>query len=661
MEKTAKLFTPGKIRSMELKNRIAFAPVGHGFTFGTKPDGFLTERLLAFYEARAKGGAGLIQLTVASLGRPYASQLIFGPGVLGMMTDDHIPGCRRFNDVMHSYGTKVSFSLGHQGKTLAEPIQRRPPLEYPELLRVIAPSAYRDPNTGFWVQEINKDDIAGLMEAFAAAARRGKLSGFDAARIHAGHGYLLHQFLSPRTNQRKDEYGGRPENMARFPCEVVRRVRKELGPDFPIIMRINGDDYIHGGITLDMAKEYAPMLVEAGVDAFSVSSGPFETHHKQFPSMFQQSGALVPLAEAIKKVAKVPVFAVGKIDAVLAERALQEGKADFIEMCRPLMADPDLPNKAREGRIEDIRPCIFCGHCQAAREEAVYASCTVNMGMGKELEYKIEPAARKKKVMVIGGGPAGMEAARTLAERGHDVSLYEKLSELGGQWKLVSNFLPEEQGLINYLSTAMRKAGVKVYVNQEVTAPMVEKMKPDVVLSALGSGPALLNVPGAAGKSVVQATDVLAGKATVGKEVVIIGGKQVGLTTALFLAKQGKKVSVVTRNKIARGLMHNLKLVYQDLLLASDVRLFPNCTPESITPDGVNCWWESGEPPEGKEPVFFFLKADTVVLAVGAVNNSRLGDLISSIVPETYKIGDCSGKRSIFAAMREGSEVARRI
>ena len=189
---------------------------------------------------------------------------------------------------------------------------------------------------------------------------------------------------------------------------------------------------------------------------------------------------------------------------------------------------------------------------------------------------------------------------------------------------------------------------------------MVEKIKPDTVLAALGSSPAPLNVPGADGKNVVQATDVLAGKAEVGKEVVIIGARLVGLTTALFLAGQGKKVSVVTRNKIARGLMHNSKLVFQDLLLANDVRLFPHSTPDSSTPEGVNCWWDAGEPPE-KEPVFFFLKADTIVLAVGAVNNSRLADLISSVVPETYKIGDCSGKRSVFAAMREASEIARKL
>jgi 2,4-dienoyl-CoA reductase-like NADH-dependent reductase (Old Yellow Enzyme family)/thioredoxin reductase len=660
MERPVRLLEPGKIGTMEVSNRIALAPLGHGFTFGTKPDGFFTERLLAFYEARARGGAGLIQLTVASLGRPYASQLIFGPGVLGMMTDDHIPGCRRFVDAIHSHGTKISFSLGHQGAILARIVAQRPPLEYPELLKVVAPSAVRDQFTGFWTHALTKDEIDSLLEAFAQAARRGKASGFDAVRIHCGHGYLLHQFLSPRTNKRTDEYGGSLENMARFPCEVIKRVKKELGPDFPVMVRMNGDDYLEGGIKLEHAMEHAKMFEDAGVDGFSISSGPFETHHKQFPGMYQPSGALVPLARAIKKVVKAKIIAVGKIDAALGERILEEGSADFIEMCRALMADPDLPNKAKEGRMDDIRPCIFCGHCQGARSEGAAAVCTVNMGMGRELDYKIEPAVRKKKVMVIGGGPAGMEAARTLAERGHDVSLYEKSGKLGGQWNLVCNYLPEEASLIRYLTSGMQKAGVKVFLNQEVTAGMVEKLLPETVVVATGAKPVTLDVPGAGGKNVVYATDVLAGKVEVGNQVVIVGGRLVGLTTALFLAERGKKVSVVTRNKIARGLNHNAKLVFMEYLLKNDVRLHPNCVPDSITEKGVNCWWDSGDG-AARDNIFYFLPADTVVLAVGAANDYRLGDLISGLPVEAYKIGDCSGKRSVFAAMRDGSETARKI
>jgi 2,4-dienoyl-CoA reductase-like NADH-dependent reductase (Old Yellow Enzyme family)/thioredoxin reductase len=659
MEKLVKLFEPGKIGTMEVKNRIVLAPLGHGFTFATK-DGHLTERLLAFYEARAKGGVGLIQLTVSALGRPYATGLVFGPGSLSIVDDEHIPSAQRFTRAMHAHGTKVSFQITHHGAAIARAVQQRPPVEYPELMRVVAPSGSQDPLTGFETHSLTVDEIRGIVEAFGQAARRGKAAGFDAVRIQGCHGYLIHQFLSPRTNRRTDEYGGSIENRCRFAGEIIRRVREEVGPDYPIIFRMNGDDFIEGGIRLDEAVQHAQLFVEAGVDALDVSSGPFETHHWQFPSMYQPFGALVHLAAAIKKATKVPVLTAGKIDALHGERILRDGSADFIQMARALMADPELPNKAKEGRLEDIRPCIYCGHCQQSRPESAYATCTVNPALGRELEYKLEPATRVKKVMVIGGGPAGMEVARTLAERGHETSLYEKSDRLGGQWNTLSNFRPEADRLVRYLSRGLEKAGVKVSLNQEVTLQMVQELKPDAVIVATGSTSATLDVPGIDSGNVVQATDVLMGKVDVGQEVVVIGGRLVGLTVALFLAERGKNVSIVTRSKIARGLSHNTKLVLLENLVKYRVRLYPDSIPDSITEKGVNIWWDSGEPP-AKDQVFFFLKVDTVVLAVGAKNESQLGDELSGLMSEVYKIGDCAGRRSVFAAIRDGSEVGRKI
>jgi 2,4-dienoyl-CoA reductase-like NADH-dependent reductase (Old Yellow Enzyme family)/thioredoxin reductase len=658
MKKLVKLFEPGMIGKIEVKNRIILGPLGRGFTFATRPGGYLTDRLLAFYEARAKGGVGLIQLTVSSLGRPYSTGLVFGPGSLSIVDDEHIASARQFTKAIHAHGTKVSFQITHHGAAIASAVQRRPPVEYPELMRVVAPTGKRDPVTGFETHTLTTDEIEGIIEAFGQAAGRGKAAEFDAVRIQGCHGYLIHQFLSPRTNQRTDRYGGSVENRAKFACEVTRRVRKEVGPDFPIIFRMNGDDFLEGGITLDQAVQHARLFVEAGVDALDVSSGPFETHHRQFPMIYQPFGALVHLAETIKKAVDVPVITVGKIDALLGERILEKGQADFIQMARALMADPELPNKAREGRVEDIRPCIFCGHCQHRMEE--YASCTVNMGLGKELEYKIEPATKKKKVVVIGGGPAGMEAACTLAERGHETSLYEKNDRLGGQWRILSGHRPGTGSLIRYLSRQMDKSGVKVFMNREVTAQMVQELKPDAVVVATGVIPAPLDVPGIDNSNVVRATDVLIGKVKVGQEVVVIGGRLVGLDTALYLAEKGKSVSIVTRSKIARGIGHNLKLSLLENLIKYRVRFYPNSVVDSITENGVNLWWDSGEPPV-KDNVFYFLPADTIVLATGAKSEDHLWNELSGLIPEIYKIGDCAEARDVFSAMHEGSEVGRRI
>ncbi len=658
MEKLTKLFEPGKIGKMEVMNRIVMAPLGHGMTFATK-DGSLTDQFLAFYEVRAKGGVGFIQLTVAALGRPYATGMVFSPGILSITDDDHIPSAQRFTKAIHAYGTKVSFQITHHGAAIARAIQQRPSLEYPELNRVLTATGTKDPVTGFETHSMTKEDIQGVTEAFGQAAKRGKEAGFDAVRIQACHAYLLRQFLSPRTNKRTDEYGGSPENRARFTCEIIKRVRKEVGPDYPIIIRMNGDEHLEGGISLAEAVRHAQLFDEAGADALDVSSGPGETAHWQYITMYQPYGALVPSSEAIKKVVKASVIAVGKIDAFHGERILREGSADFIQMARALMADPELPNKAKEGRLEEIRPCIYCGWCQSGGTQGGLANCTVNPAMGRELEYKVKPAVTRKRVMVIGGGPAGMEAARVLAERGHETSLYEKTDKLGGQWNMVASHIPDEANLVTHLATGLTRAGVKVSLSKAVTSQMVREFKPDAVVIATGSKPITLAVPGANGKNVVQATDVLLGKAKVGQEVVVVGGRTVGLETALFLAEQGKNVSIVTRSKIGRDIFRNKKLAFFEYLIKYKVRLYPNSTVDSITDKGINIWWDAGEPP-AREPIFAFLPADTVVLAVGSEKENQLVSELTGLA-EVYPVGDCAGKESIFAAIRGGAEAAQKI
>jgi len=657
MNTPEKLFQPIKIGNMELSNRIVMAPLGIGFTFATE-DGSVTDRFIAFYEARAKGGVGLIQLTVAALGRPHATGLVFAPGMLSI--DDHIPSAKKFVDAIHKHGTKVSFQITHHGSATARAVQQRPPVEYPELMRVVTATGTTDPVTGFQTHSMTKEEIHDVTEAFGQAARRGRAAGFDAVRIQGCHAYLIRQFLSPRTNKRTDEYGGSVENRARLACEIVKRVRKEVGEGYPIIFRMNGDEHLEGGITMEEAVEHAKLVVKAGVDILDVSSGPPETSHWQYPIMFQESGCLVPSAAAIKKAVDVPVMAVGKINVEHGERILQEGSADLIQMGRPLMADPELANKAKEGRLDDIRPCIFCGHCQAGGPGGGYANCSVNMAMGKELEYKLEPAGKKKKVMVIGGGPAGMEAARTLAERGHETSLFEKSDSLGGQWKIVANHLPEEQALIDYLTNGLKKAGVDVFLNQEVTKETVDETKPDAVVIATGSVPATIEIPGIEENKVVQATDVLMGIKDTGQDIVVIGGRIVGLSAALYLAEQGKNVSVITRGNIARGLNGNMKKTLIEFLVRDGVHLYSKAIPDSITENGINIWWTTSEEPV-RDNMFLFLKADTVVLAVGAENDDQLVGELEGVVPEIYPVGDCAGKRSVFAAIRGGSEIGRTI
>ena len=638
MKELAKLFEPGMIGKLKLKNRIVCAAMGTGLCH---PEGYTTPQYTAFLAERAKGGVGLIITGVTRV----VSGVGMRPGSMGIYHDKFIPGLKRMVEVIKSYDAKIFLQLHHPGTRGSEDAP----------FATVAPSAIPHLRTRVVPKELSVKEIRNLVGDYGEAARRAKEAGFDGIEIHGGHGYLIGQFLSPRANKRKDDYGGNVVNRARFACEIIRRVRETVGPDFPIGFRVSADEFVEGGATVNETVEQAPLFVHAGADVLHVSAGSGEGLHWTTPNFMHPSGCLTHLAASIKGAVKVPVITVGKLgDPMIANQILAEGRADFIAMGRPLLADAELPNKARRGELQEIRRCIYCCNgCIHNRLEG-RNRCAVNPALGQELEYRLQPAPVQKRIIVIGGGLAGMEAAWILAERGHEVSLYEKADKLGGQWNIAACVTPELSTLTEYLARRLQWAKVKVTLNKEVDAHFVQQIKPDVVVLATGASQKLIDISGVHGKNVVMASDVLTGKVNVGQEVVVIGGRLVGLETAIHLAKQGKKVSVVSRGKIARDIGRLLKLTLKEELVKHGVYMYPDSLPESITERGLNIINE-GE--------IMFLKANHIVIAVGSKSEDRLARELSELMPELEirQIGDCVEPRDALAAIHEGFKAGNEV
>jgi 2,4-dienoyl-CoA reductase (NADPH2) len=653
---------------MEVKNRIVMAGGGTG---NHGPEGEIKDHLIDYYVERARGGVGLI-ITQSSIIMREA----LVPGRPSMYDDKFIPMLRKLSDAVHEHGSKVAFQIVHHGKLLT---QHRKSAPNPDEIRPIAPSAIPRLRTTIatpsevgdepvmWVKdndpplEATKEDIARIIEAFANAARRVRDAGFDAVEIHGAHGYLISQFLSPLDNRRNDEYGGSTEKRARFACEVIEAVREKVGPDFPIIFRFSGSDFMEGGITIEESVRQAPLFVEAGADALHISASQQATIHWQYPSYLFPKGVLVPLTEAIKRAVPVPVIAVGKLgDPRFAEKVLRAGKADFIAMARPLMADPELPNKAREGRFDDICYCVNCLNCFNFGPHISYIlnwgiPCTVNPAKLREREFTIEQTPSPKEIMVVGGGLAGMEASRTLAQRGHRVTLYEKSERLGGQWYIACQQNQKREDypkLLDYMQRSLEKTNVTVRLNTEVNEKLVKEVKPDAVVVATGAAPRKLEIAGADGVNVVQAVDVILGSATVGKRVLVVGGRHVGMEIADDLADRGKIVYLVTRSSLGRGLEKNLYLGLRDRLVEKGVYIFQNAPVVEIMKDGAFIAFNED---------LMFLKANTVVMATGMESEDQLVESLKGLVSEIYAIGDCVEPRDAMSAIHEGAEIGRNI
>ncbi|MBW1644572.1 MAG: FAD-dependent oxidoreductase, partial [Deltaproteobacteria bacterium] len=521
-----KLFEPISINNLEIKNRIVMPAMGLSYTDNYE----FNDRFRGFYRERARGGVGLMTIGPVAIDKAGSAPLM-----PKLFDDENIEPLKNFIGELHKETmVKLATQLFHMGRYAFSAFTGLSP---------IAPSPIPSKLTRETPREMTKEDIEEIKTAYADAARRAKAADFDFVEILACTGYLISQFLSPITNKRTDEYGGSIENRMRFGLEVIREVRKAVGDDFPVGIRIAGNDFMEGGHTNKESSLFAAEAENASIDAVNVTGGWHETSIPQLTTNVPP-GAYLYLAKGIKEKVNVPVFASNRLgDPDQAERALRSGRCDMICWARPLIADPELPNKIQEGRLDEIVPCIACNQgCFDSIFSGTSVCCVLNPRAGRENDFTIEPATSKKKIMVAGGGPAGMEFAITAAKRGHDVTLYEKENDLGGQLNLAKSppGKGEFQNFIDSMKNRMSRWGAKVKLGKNVTPELIKKNSPDVLVIASGAKPITLDIPGKDMPHVFNAWDVLLENVpNIGKNVVIIGGNATGCETAHFISAMG--------------------------------------------------------------------------------------------------------------------------
>ncbi|MBI3104901.1 MAG: FAD-dependent oxidoreductase [Candidatus Rokubacteria bacterium] len=639
-----RLFSSGKMGPMQLRNRVVMAPMVVQLA---SESGAVTQRTIDYYVRRAAGGAGLVIVEasyIAPEAKAFACQL-------GIDRDGLVPGHFELVEAIHRHGAKVALQI-HHGGGRADPALTGGVL--------VTPSPVAQDAHAVVPREATPQEIETWAESYARAAGRAQRAGYDAVEIHGAHGYLIHEFLSPASNRRSDAYGGSPENRRRFAGLVIRQVREAVGARFPILFRMSAE----GGYGIEEAVEIAQALEAWGVDAIHVSVGgtaPITLVPPDTSPMARPEGWLTGHAATIKKRVSVPIIVVGEIrHPVFAEEVLAQGKADFIALGRQLLADPDWPAKAEAGRDDEIRLCISCDHCRLALLLTRPIRCLVNPEVGREREFSaFGPAAAPKRVIVVGGGPAGLEAARAAAARGHHVTLSERSAELGGQLHLAA--LPPHKEKIEWLRrclvTQARKAGVELSPSTIFRPEGLAEGEADAVVVATGARPVEEQVRGARAGQVFSAWEVLEGRPpATDLAVVVLGGRQMGCETAEFLAERGNRVTLVSRSR-TEELAGDVVASYRGPLLARlrrlGVALRTRCDVREVR-DGQAIVVEAG----GREEA---VDADLVILARGSMPEPTWLELLRTKVPEVYVVGDCVEPRMIADALYEGAWAGSQI
>jgi 2,4-dienoyl-CoA reductase-like NADH-dependent reductase (Old Yellow Enzyme family)/thioredoxin reductase len=635
------LFSPIKIGGLTAKNRLLMSAMS--INFGVDDHGHVTDQLTAYFKARARGGVG-IMLVGGGAVHPSGLEL---PHLPALWQDSCIPALRSMLRAMAPFNVRFGVQLMHGGRQSYHDSKVAPsPIPAPAVVKGVP-------------RELTTLEVQEMAEAFGQSARRCREAGFDFVEIHGAHGYLINQFLSPNANRRTDQYGGAFENRARFFLEVLQSIKSKCGHDFTVGARINAEDYIDGGWVLEDALALVPMLEAAGADYLHVSAGVYGSRQLTIPSMYVEQGCFVHLAQAVKAVASVPVVAVGRIkDVRLAESIIAQGKADLVAMGRSLLADPELPLKAKENRWEQIRPCIGCClGCIHAVLQLEPGGCVVNPDVGREFQMKA-PAetAIPKKILVIGAGPAGLAAARMAKLCGHRPVVVDNRPMPGGILHLAAKppGRNDLQEIIDFFTRELKRLNVPLRLGTVVDENLFKALAPQAILVASGSLPKMPMIKGLfqTDMDIYTMVEVLDSQAAVKEMVIVLGGAQAGLLTADFLAEQGKTVAVLNRRShFAEEMSANDRYYLRERLKRPSVTLYKEVVVEGFTTAGVNF-----RHAKGRTELSGF---QTVVIAEGGEPVRETINFLKSSGLPLQIIGDAKSARHLMFAISEGEEAAR--
>ncbi len=680
MSALSHLFAPVKIGALELRNRLVMSPME---TCYATRDGVPSPRTIAYYEARARGGVGLITLGACTVDDRHREV----PNSIDFARDEVLAAHRELTERVHAHGARIQPQLVHPGPDGLAP--------YLSGLPNLGPSVIPSYLTGIACRELEDAELRDIVALYGRAAARVRSAGYDGIELHAAHGYmLLGSFLTPSRNRRTGDYGGDSDDgRIRLIVEALRAIKEAAGEDFPVTLRISGYERVPGGRSVQDTARIAPRLVAAGIDAFHVSGGVIDRLTTQMVTGSHYGPAHnVAAAEAVKQAVDVPVIAVGRIhDPQLADRILAEGRADLVAMGRPLLADPELPEKARSGRLAELRRCISCQSCIDSMETG-RMGCAVNAFTGREEELDASPVERAKRVVVIGGGPGGLEAARVAAARGHRVSLYERQRALGGALRMASTVHADNEPLLDFLLGEVARLGVDVHLGTELSPDAIVALGADAVIVATGGRVVAPPLPGSDLPHVLTGSmlrELLAGHVSararsrlpawqrlgarllggplrrladpgplrrltrawlpLGRRAVIIGADLAAVELAEFLCERRRRVTLVESGaEIAPEVGLKRRTEHMDRLDRLGVTVHTTMAVEAVTPGGVKL----------ENAARSVLPADTVILAGEVEAETSLHDALKDRVPALYAVGDCTGLGLIRKAIEEGARAA---